>query len=585
MQRFKDPSMTQSRLIRTTAFGRRASCPPRRPERRACPVETPALIGEHLAALREGDTPSFQRPVRALIALAVVGVCLARWGEAAEPVAQEALPTAGPQAAEGTYGGERLSLNFQEVEVRSVLQLIADFIGANLITSDSVTGTMTLRLEDVPWDQALDLILRTEGLSKREYGNVLLIGPADELASQERTELEHLRELSELAPLTTEYIRVRYANAAQMVALLGSGAGSVLSERGAALVDERTNTVVLTDTAERLAGFRAALAKLDIPVRQVLIEGRIVNVNRDYSERLGVRWGGVGRDVLTDGSELQYGGGSAASAQTGEGREGDSWVVDLTDSAPGATRVQVGLAAVDYHLDLELSALASEGHAEIIARPQVVTTDKQQATIESGVEIPYQEASSSGATSTSFKEAVMQLEVIPHVTPNERIIMDLVVKQDTVGTLYNGVPSINTTKIITQVFIGNGETVVLGGITRSDRNASITKTPFFGDLPFLGRLFRRSIERDDEHELLIFITPTIVDEPPPAPSGDEVAATRLSDSATDPWREGILPSLSAERRFASAGDRSTRAWRRVREGRMPSLQRPSRAGASSPPTG
>ena len=182
------------------------------------------------------------------------------------------------------------------------MQLIADFIGANLVTSDSVTGTMTLRLEDVPWDQALDLILRTEGLAKREYGNVLLIGPADELASQERTELENLRELSELKPLTTEYVRVRYANAAQMVALLGSGAGSVLSERGAALVDERTNTVVLTDTAERLAGFRAALANLDIPVRQVLIEGRIVNVNRDHSARLGIRWGGVGREVLEDGA-------------------------------------------------------------------------------------------------------------------------------------------------------------------------------------------------------------------------------------------------------------------------------------------
>ena len=409
--------------------------------------------------------------------------------------------------------------------MRSVLQLIADFIGANLITSDSVTGTMTLRLEDVPWDQALDLILRTEGLSKREYGNVLLIGPADELASQERTELENLRELSELAPLTTEYVRVRYANAAQMVALLGSGAGSVLSERGAALVDERTNTVVLTDTVERLAGFRAALANLDIPVRQVAIEGRIVNVNRDHSERLGIRWGGVGRDVLDDGSELQYGGAGAVTGSAGEGGESGNWVVGLADTLPSATRVRVGLTAVDYRLDLELSALASEGHAEIIARPQVVTTDKQQATIESGVEIPYQEASSSGATSTSFKEAVMQLEVVPHVTPNERIIMDLVVKQDTVGTLYNGVPSINTTKIITQVFVGNGETVVLGGITRTDRNASITKTPFFGDLPFLGRLFRRSIERDDQHEMLIFITPTVLGQPPAAPAAGEIAAT------------------------------------------------------------
>ena len=480
--------------------------------------------------------PRARRRSRAKGALALAAACLAiGTGQAGAATSGEeesgnAQSSALANAAkpEGSYAGERLSLNFQEVEVRSVLQLIADFIGANLITSDSVTGTMTLRLEDVPWDQALDLILRTEGLAKREYGNVLLVGPADELASQERTELENLRELSELKPLTTEYVRVRYANAAQMVAPLGSGAGSVLSERGAALVDERTNTVVLTDTAERLAGFRAALAELDIPVRQVLIEGRIVNVNRDHSERLGIRWGGLGREVLEDGRELQYGGVGTTSNSVGEGSKGGDWIVNLPEASPAATRVRVGLAAVDYHLDLELSALASEGHAEIIARPQVVTTDKQQATIESGVEIPYQEASSSGATSTSFKEAVMQLEVVPHVTPNERIIMDLVVKQDTVGTLYNGVPSINTTKIITQVFIGNGETVVLGGITRKGRNASVTKTPFFGDLPFLGRLFRRSIEQGDEHELLIFITPRVVDEPPAAPLPDELAASSPS---------------------------------------------------------
>ncbi|MYB38588.1 MAG: type IV pilus secretin PilQ [Gammaproteobacteria bacterium] len=476
------------------------------------------------------------RELLALVCMAIaVDASAAAPDRAAPAGVQRTLPTAGetptgpsvspaPDAssAEGSYRGERLSLNFQEVEVRGVLQLIADFIGANLITSDSVTGTMTLRLEDVPWDQALDLILRTEGLAKREYGNVLLIGPADELASQERTELENLRELSELAPLTTEYVRVRYANAAQMVALLGSGAGSVLSERGAAMVDERTNTVVLTDTAERLSGFRAALAKLDIPVRQVLIKGRIVNVNRDYSERLGIRWGGLGREVLEDGRELQYGGMGATADATAEGGKRGNWVVNFAEASSAATRVQMGLAAVDYHLDLELSALASEGHAEIIARPQVVTTDKQQATIESGVEIPYQEASSSGATSTSFKQAVLQLEVVPHVTPNERIIMDLVVKQDTVGTLYNGVPSINTTKIITQVFIDNGQTVVLGGITRTDRNASIAKTPFFGDLPFLGSLFRRSSERDDEHELLICITPRGVDYPPAVPPSSDL---------------------------------------------------------------
>lgn len=452
-----------------------------------------------------------QRP-RAL-ALALV---LAAAAHAAEDTAQPGAPPSAaappPAAPGGSYAAERLSLNFQDVEVRSVLQLIADFIGANLVTSDSVSGTMTIRLDDVPWDQALELILRTEGLARREYGNVLLIGPADELAAQEKQELQNRQEMSELAPLVTEFVRVRYASAGQVAALLGGGAASVLSERGAALVDERTNTVILTDTAERLAGFRTALAHLDIPVRQVLIEARIVNVNTDISEELGIRWGGAAKRTLRDGRTLRYGGRGAAAAGGEDGAPADDAVVNLGLASPGATRIGVALAGADRLLDVELSALASEGRARIVARPQVITTDKQSATIESGVEIPFQEATSSGATSTSFKEAVLQLDVTPQITPDERVIMNLEVKQDTVGTLYDGVPSINTTKIITQVLIDHGETVVLGGITRTDRNASVSKTPFFGDLPFLGRLFRRSLERDGKQELLVFVTPWILED-------------------------------------------------------------------------
>ncbi len=431
------------------------------------------------------------------------------------PVSKEELAKRGDVFK---YSGEKLSLNFQDIEVRSVLQLIADFTDLNLVASDTVSGRITLRLKNVPWDQALELILKTKGLDQRQVGNVLLVAPAAEIAAREKLELENQKQISDLAPLRTEFIQVRYASATALFDLFNNAASesgqTMLSERGSVIVDERTNAIILTDTAEKLEDFRRVIAQLDVPVRQVLIEARIVTASSNFSEELGIRWGGgkitnnkykVGgsldtlkelQDIIVDGS------GSITSPA--------DLVVDLGVSGPGTTSFGVGITGEGYLLDLELSALASDGHAEVVARPKVITADKSAAYIESGVEIPYQEASSSGATSTSFKDAVLSLEVTPQITPDDRIIMQLNVKQDTVGQVFEGVPSINTNEIETEVLVDNGQTVVLGGIFKTDRNISTTKTPFLGDLPYVGALFRQKTERDDKQELLIFITPKIL---------------------------------------------------------------------------
>jgi len=427
------------------------------------------------------------------------------------------------------FKGEKLSLNFQDIEVRSVLQLIAEFTNLNLVASDTVSGRITLRLKNVPWDQALELILKTKGLDKRQVGNVLLVAPAAEIAAREKLELENQKQISELAPLRTEHMQVRYASATALYELFeGDESASVLSDRGSAIVDERTNSIILTETADKLENFRRILNQLDIPVRQVLIEARIVTATTNFSEEIGVRWGGSGisRNNFSAGDIPQVGdrallfGGSRetlierGNIFNGTGMETTSpgdLVVDLGVSSASASSFGIGIAELgNYLLDLELSALASDGHAEIVARPKVITADKSTARIESGVEIPYQEASSSGATSVSFKEAVLALEVTPQITPDERIIMDLKVNQDTVGQVFLDVPSINTNQIETQVLVNNGETIVLGGIFQTDRNTTVTKTPFLGDLPYVGRLFRRTLERDDKQELLIFITPRVI---------------------------------------------------------------------------
>lgn len=419
------------------------------------------------------------------------------------------------------FKGEKLSLNFQDIEVRSVLQLIADFTDLNLVASDTVSGRITLRLKNVPWDQALELILKTKGLDKRQVGNVLLVAPAAEIAAREKLELENQKQISELAPLRTEHLQVRYASAAEIYALFGGTDGaSILSDRGSAIVDERTNAIILTDTADNLENFREIVAQLDIPVRQVLIEARIVTATSNFSEELGIRWGGGVIDRTNGGDNAIRIGGSLDTLTelqdvfvdgAGDITSPADLIVDLGVTSADASTFGIGVSQFgDYILDLELSALATDGHAEVVARPKVITADKSAAKIESGVEIPFQEASSSGATSVSFKEAVLSLEVTPQITPDERIIMDLKVNQDTVGQVFAGVPSINTNEITTQVLVDNGQTIVLGGIFQTDRNTTVTKTPFLGDLPYVGRLFRRTLENDNKQELLIFITPRVI---------------------------------------------------------------------------
>jgi len=422
------------------------------------------------------------------------------------------------------YSGEKLSLNFQDIEVRSVLQLIADFTDLNLVASDTVQGRITLRLKNVPWDQALELILKTKGLDQRQVGNVLLVAPAAEIAAREKLELENQKQISELAPLQTEFIQVRYASATQLYELFSKAAGSdqsMLSERGSVIVDDRTNAIILTDTADRLQEFRKVINQLDIPVRQVLIEARIVTASDDFSEDLGIRWGGAKYTQESSSRFYKYGGSLTTLNDLQDiivgGGQGDisspeDLVVDLGVQKEGATTFGIGVTGAGYLLDLELSALAADGHAEVVARPKVITADKNPAIIESGTEIPYQEATSSGATSTSFKSATLALEVTPQITPDDRIIMELNVKQDTVGAIFNGVPSIDTNQIETQVLVDNGQTVVLGGIFTTDKQYSTTKTPFIGDLPYVGRLFRRTEEKDNKTELLIFITPRIIQE-------------------------------------------------------------------------
>ena len=416
------------------------------------------------------------------------------------------------------YTGEKLSLNFQNIEVRAVLQLIADFTGLNLVASDTVQGSITLRLQNVPWDQALDLVLKTKGLGKRQMGSVLLIAPSEEIAAREKVEMEAVRQVEELAPLVTEYMQLKYAKASDLAMLLTSEDG-LLSERGSAVVDERTNTLLMKDTSANLEKVREALLLLDVPVRQVLIEARIVVATTTVAEELGVNWGGGGYDLSSKGdSAITFGGSQTTLTEVSEVLNTGSGevtfpganVVDAGVTSPGASSFAIGYQTVDMILDLEISALETDGRAEIVSQPRVITADGKTAVIESGTEIPYQQASSSGATSVSFKSAVLKLEVTPQITPDDRIIMDLIINQDSVGEEYAGIPSIDTNAVETQVLVDNGETVVLGGIFRQEEVHTISKTPFFGDLPLIGALFRYSNESTDKSELLVFITPRLV---------------------------------------------------------------------------
>ncbi|HDZ39817.1 MAG TPA: type IV pilus secretin PilQ [Marinobacter sp.] len=406
------------------------------------------------------------------------------------------------------YTGEKLSLNFQDIEVRSVLQLIADFTGLNLVASDTVGGSITLRLQNVPWDQALDLILKTKGLDKRQIGNVLLVAPADEIAAREKLELETTKQIAELAPVRLDIIQVNYAKAGDIVALIKADE-ELITDRGFVSSDVRTNTISVRESTDKLEEIRRLVSTWDVPVRQVSIEARIVRAQKNVAEELGVRWGAAGRGNANGGSNNVVIGGSQAGLGGVLGFPSDL-NVDLGTTRSPAGSVAFGYIGTDFLIDMELSAFESDGQAEVVSQPRVVTADRQTASIKSGEEIPYQKATSSGATSVAFKEAVLSLKVTPQITPDDKIIMDLVVNQDSRGEVTEGIPSINTNQVTTQVLVGNGETVVLGGIFQSEVATTVIKTPFLGDIPYLGRLFKRTERINERSELLIFITPKII---------------------------------------------------------------------------
>ncbi len=418
------------------------------------------------------------------------------------------------------FSGERLSLNFQDIETRSVLQLIADFTGLNLVVSDSVGGNLTLRLKNVPWDQALDIILKTRGLAMRQTGNVLLIAPAEEIAAREKLELESQKQVQELAPLRTEFVQINYARSADIATLLKAPENSLLSDRGNVSIDSRTNTLLVQDTAEKLAEIRKLVKRLDIPVRQVLIESRIVIAQDNFSRELGVRFGvtninnGTGESGSPNSDFVSGNLNAVTDAINGDPLNlDDTLQVNLPIPDPaGSLGLALARLPLGYLVELELSAAQAESRVEIVSTPRVITSNQTQARIERGVEIPYQEASSSGATSVSFKKAVLSLEVTPQITPDDRIFMDLMVNNDNVGKVFNGIPSIDTRAIQTQVLVDNGQTVVLGGIYDTENIDASDNVPFFSEIPLLGRLFRRDATDQNKAELLIFITPKIISE-------------------------------------------------------------------------
>ncbi|PYB86842.1 MULTISPECIES: type IV pilus secretin PilQ [Pseudomonas] len=391
------------------------------------------------------------------------------------------------QAAE--LQGEPMSLNFQDVELRSVLKVMAEHAGVNLVASDSVQGRITLRLEDVPWEQALDLVLRSKGLGRRQEGNVLLIAPVAELAGQARGMGEEVL----LEPLRRELIPVFHAKAAELAELLLASLADdgILTGRGSLSVDARTNTLVVTQPGERLAELRRLVTQLDVPVRQVMIEARIVEASVDYEKVLGVRWGGP-----------LYGGDRSL---------GSDLFVDLGVERANAG-LGVGLLRSDILLDLELSAMEKSGNGEIISQPKVVTADKETARILKGTEVPYQETTRSGATSISFREASLSLEVTPQITPDGKVVMDVRVTKDEPDFInaLNDVPPIRRNEVTAKVRVTDGQTIVIGGVYSTSQNKVVDKVPFFGDLPYVGRLFRRDVLQEKKSELLVFLTPRIM---------------------------------------------------------------------------
>lgn len=445
------------------------------------------------------------------------------------PISKEELEE--QKKAKFGYTGERLSLNFQDIPVRAVLQLIADFTGLNVVVSDSVDGNLTLRLKNVPWDQALDIILKAKGLSKRESGNVMLIAPSEEIAAQEKLDLEALQQVTELAPIRSAFFEVNFAKVTDLAVLFeGDGEDgklSLLSPRGSVIIDERTNSLIIKDTDTVISEIRRTLTKLDIPVRQVLIESRIVIATDDFKKELGVRFGTTnvtanGTDGISATSGTINGTNVIAnSAINNVANTGNPFPVDVSSISDNRLNVNMPVVGATGSiaftilsggnlLDLELSALQSEDNGEIISSPRVVTSDRHEAFIEQGVEIPYLSATSSGATQVEFKKAVLSIKVTPQITPDDRIIMDLAVNKDAVGQVFANIPSIDTRQVETQVLVENGDTIVLGGIYETETRNELDKVPVLGDLPLIGSLFRHTLESTEKQELLIFVTPKIL---------------------------------------------------------------------------
>ena len=450
------------------------------------------------------------------------------------PASAESDPGSSLFSETKEYEGQRLTLNFQDIETRAVLQLLAETSGRNIVVSDTVSGNVTLRLRNVPWDQALDIVMTTKGLDMRENGNVIIVAPADEITARETADLEARQAILELEPLYSEFLQVNYAKASDLAALMGGGDGnSLLSERGSVAIDDRTNTLLIQDTAERLQDIRRLVRTLDIPIRQVLIESRIVVVNDDFSKELGVRFGATAyNENSTDGATVISGTGGGTDTMINSivdnlGNGGTIFPIDLpslTDRynvnlpvGSPAGRFSLAVLETEYLVDLELTAMQAEGRGEIISTPRVITANQKEARIEQGVEIPYQESASSGATTTQFKKAVLSLTVTPQITPDDNIIMDLLVSKDNVGKLTPSatggfVPSIDTRSVETQVLVRDGQTVVLGGIYETETRETIRKVPFLGDLPGVGVLFRSRSDIANKSELLIFVTPRILNE-------------------------------------------------------------------------
>ncbi|HEX3847360.1 MAG TPA: type IV pilus secretin PilQ [Steroidobacteraceae bacterium] len=496
--------------------------------------------------MRRYDVTDFATPVQSVDALKVEGssrLVISAQGDFEQLAYQsdnqytiEIKPSQKRAAADEKkeYTGERLTLNFQDIDVRSVLQLLADTSGQNIVVSDSVTGNLTLRLQNVPWDQALDIVLRTKGLDKRRQDNVIIIGPTEELANREKAELSARREVQELSPTHTEFMQVNYAKVVDLAKLIKAQnpKDSMLSPRGSLSLDERTNTLLVQDTSDKLADIRRLVQALDVPVKQVLIEARIVVVSDTFERDLGARLGVSGFTTAGSNSLLTLSGTNVGT---------DSM---LSSAFPPSTtkpsgfinfptldnRYQVNLPAANTNgsiamsilagkhlIDLELSAAQNEGKSETISSPRVITANQKQATIMQGVEIPYQESASSGATTTQFKDAVLQMKVTPLITPDNRVILDLDVKDDAVGqqvTSATGgsVPSIDTRQVQTQVLVNDGQTVVLGGILDTTKSRSANKVPWLADIPVLGNLFKSTTNINNKTELLIFITPKILRE-------------------------------------------------------------------------